>query len=80
MAIDREAIFLELVRSNTDNGSTDAELIRLAKMSCKALDDGATIKEIAYVVAGADLTRRQQDDVSKIIGYGISQYCPEYAD
>lgn len=77
--IDREAIFLELVHSNTDNTSTDAQLITLARASCDAMESGATIQEIAYVVAGSGLDRTKQSEVSKIIGYGISQYCPEYA-
>lgn len=77
--IDREAIYLELVRSNTTNRATDAELIRMAVASCAVLEDGGTISEIALVVAQSGEDRATQREVSTIIGYGISQYCPEYS-
>jgi hypothetical protein len=77
--IDHEKIYLELVHSNTSNTSTDAELIRMAKSSCTVLREGGTLREIAMVVATADLNSTQQHEVSQIIGYGISQYCPEFS-
>ena len=78
--IDREKIYLELVHENTTNTATDAELIRMAKASCSVLEDGGTIREIALVVAKSGHDAATREEVSTIIGYGISQYCPEYSN
>ncbi len=76
-SIDREAIYLDLVHENTTNTATDQTLISSAHAACDALESGSTIREIAMVVATSDLDSSQRADVSKILGYGISQYCPE---
>lgn len=75
---EKEALFLELVRDNTTNRSTDRELIELAGAACDAMKSGATISDLGDAVAGNGLTAKQRTDVSRIIGYGLSQYCPEY--
>lgn len=79
-SIDHEAIYLDLVHENTTNTASDSKLITTAHAACKAMESGATIREIAMVVATSDLDSSQRQDVSKIIGYGISQYCPEYSN
>ena len=73
----REALFLELVRDNTDTTHTDADLIKLAKAACAAMSKGATISELGAVVAENAVNAKQRDEGAKIVGYGISQYCPE---
>lgn len=75
---EKEALYLELVRDNTTNTSTDRELIELAQAVCSTMEKGATISDLGDAVAGNGLTAHQRDDVSKIIGYGLSQYCPQY--
>jgi len=77
--IDHEKIYLELVHSNTSNTSTDAELKRLATASCGVLEEGGTIRDIALVVAKSGYDSSTQNELSQIIGYGVSQYCPEYS-
>lgn len=78
--IDREAIYLKLVHDNTTNKATNVQLITTAKAACDALKAGGTIRDVSMVVATSDLDSAQRKDVSKIIGYGISQYCPELSD
>lgn len=75
--IDREAVYLKLVHDNTTNTASKAQLITMAHATCDALGSGSTLRDVSMVVATSDLNAHQRDDVSKIIGYGISQYCPE---
>lgn len=75
--IDREAIYLKLVHDNTTNTSTDAKLVDLAHTACDTIKAGASVKDLGWVVAGNGFNAHQRDEVSRILGYGISQYCPQ---
>lgn len=77
-AIDKNAVFLELVHDNYDPVSSDSALVDMAKGACTSLKEGATMKEIKTAVAATDLPQAKRIELATMIGYGIGVYCPEF--
>lgn len=75
----REELFVELIHDEfpETEGVPDATLIDAAQATCDALDDGASMTDVALEIA----TSGAPADLSGyIMGAGISAFCPEYQD
>lgn len=82
--------YVDLVRSETTtlDAVSDSALIILAEETCSALDRGATTTELIVtamdeLTSGAefdDATQTKFDDTVRMMGIGISAYCPEHGE
>lgn len=77
-AIDRDAIFLELVHDKYDPPSSDSSLVKMAKGACDSRKEGTTMKEIQTAIAKTNLDQADKVELASIVGFGIGVYCPEY--
>jgi hypothetical protein len=77
--IDRDAVYLKLVHTETSNTSSDELLVDTAKNACKELESGSTKKDIQRAIAQLDLQQATKVELAKIVGFGIGVYCPEFS-